>query len=117
MALWLAMVTCSAEVMGSNPSSDGFFGVLSEKKKNPVPQWSVAIPLYKERYGGSFGSRSWSPTLLSLLNILRVSVNSHNSPNDLGASFFFFFFFFFKFLHVLRTFFTLTLLPDAMRES
>ena len=26
------MVTCSAEVMGSNPSSDGFFGVSSEKK-------------------------------------------------------------------------------------
>ena len=85
------MVTCSAEVMGSIPSSDGFFGVLSEKK-NPVPQWSVAIPLYKEPYGGSFGSRSWSPTLLVFSISLRVSVNSLNSPNDLGSSFFLLFF-------------------------
>ena len=42
---------------------------LSEKKNgsrlsvvSSVPQWSVAIPLYKESYGGSFGSRGWSPT-------------------------------------------------------
>ena len=82
------MVTCSAEVMGSNPLSDGFFGVLSEKK-NPVPQWSVAIPLYKEPYGGSFGSRSWSPTLLVFSISLRVSVNSLTGPNDLGAFLFF----------------------------
>ena len=87
------MVTCSAEVMGSIPLSDGFFRVLSEKKI-PVPQWSVAIPLYKEPYGGSFGSRSWSPTLLVLSVSLRVSVNSLKLPNDLGSSFFFFFFFF-----------------------
>ena len=86
------MVTCSAEVMGSIPLSDGFFGVYL--KKNPVPQRSVAIPLYKEPYGGSFGSRSWSPTLLVFSKYLRVSVNSHNSTNDLGTSFFFFFFFF-----------------------
>ena len=81
------MVTCSAEVMGSIPSSDGFFGFISEKK-NPVPQWSVAILLYKEPYGGSFGSRSWSPTLLVFSISLRVSVNSLDSPNDLEAFFF-----------------------------
>ena len=86
------MVTCSAEVMGSIPLSDGFFGVLSEK--NPVPQWSVAIPLYKEPYGGSFGSRNWSPTLRVFSIYLRVSANSHNSPNDLGISFFSFLIFF-----------------------
>ena len=91
MAKRLAMVTCSAEVMGSIPSSDGFFRVYL--KKNPVPQWSVAIPLYKEPYGGSFGSRSWSPTLQVFSISLRVTVNSHNSPNDLGPRFFFFFFF------------------------
>ena len=85
------MVTCSAEVMGSIPSSDGFFGVLSEKKKNPVPQWSVAILLYKEPYGGSFGSRNWTPTLRVFSISLRVSANSHNSPNYLGSRFFFFF--------------------------
>ena len=44
------MVTCSAEVMGSIPSPDGFSEFYL--KKNPVPQWSVAIPLYKEPYGG-----------------------------------------------------------------
>ena len=95
------MVTCSAEVMGSNPSPDGFFRVyLKKKKKNPVPQWSVAIPLYKEPYGGSFGSRSWSPTLLVFSISLRVSVNSLDSPNDLGSfifSIFSFFFLFFSF--------------------
>ena len=54
--------------MGSIPSSDGFFGVLSEK--NTVPQWSVAIPLYKEPYEGSFGSCSWSPTYTCLINVV-----------------------------------------------
>ena len=86
------MVTCSAEVMGSIPSPDRFSEFYL--KKSPLPQWSVAILLYKEPYGGSFGSRSWSPTLLVFSISLRVSVNSLDSPNDLGSSFFFFFFFF-----------------------
>ena len=91
------MVTCSAEVMGSIPSSDGFFGVLSEKKILSL-SGQLQYPCTKNRMGGGLGSRSWSPTLLVFSISLRVSVNSHNSPNDLGASFFFCFFFLFFFL-------------------
>ena len=83
------MVTCSAEVMGSIPSSDGFFGFLSEKNSCPSVV-SCNTPVQRTVWGELWVSQLVSHTT-SLLNILRVSVNSLNSLNDLGSSFFFFF--------------------------
>ena len=63
MALWLAMVTCSAEVMGSNPSSDGFFGVLSEKKKKSCPSVvSCNTPVQRTVWGELWVSQLVSHT-------------------------------------------------------
>ena len=82
------MVTCSAEVMGSIPSSDGFFGFISEKKSCPSVV-SCNTPVQRTVWGELWVSQLVSHTT-SLLDILRVSANSLTSPNDLGSSFFFF---------------------------
>ena len=84
------MVTCSAEVMGSIPSPDGFFGVLSEKKILSL-SGQLQYPCTKNRMGGALGLAAGLPHYSSSQYHLRVSVNSHNSPNDLGISFFLFF--------------------------
>ena len=93
------MVTCSAEVMGSNPSLDGFFGIYLKKKSCPSVV-SCNTPVQRTVWGELWVSQLVSHTT-RLLNILRVSVNSLDSPNDLGASFFVFFFFFFHYSSVI----------------
>ena len=55
------MVTCSAEVMGSNPSPDGFFGVLSEKKKILSLSGQLQYSCTKNRMGGALGLAAGLP--------------------------------------------------------
>ena len=54
------MVTCSAEVMGSIPLSDGFFGVLSEKKILSL-SGQLQYPCTKNRMGGALGLAAGLP--------------------------------------------------------
>ena len=54
------MVTCSAEVMGSIPSSDGFFGFISEKKILSL-SGQLQYPCTKNRIGGALGLAAGLP--------------------------------------------------------
>ena len=92
------MVTCSAEVMGSIPSSDGFFGFISEKKSCPSVV-SCNTPVQRTVWGELWVSQLVSHTT-SLLNILRVSGNSLNSLMTWGPPFFFFSFFSSIYTHI-----------------
>ena len=75
------------------PRQTGFSEFYLKKKSCPSVV-SCNTPVQRTVWGELWVSQLVSHTT-SLLNILRVSGNSLDSPNDLGASWFFFFFFFF----------------------
>ena len=57
-------MTCSAEVMGSNPSSDGFFRVYLKKKILSL-SGQLQYSCTKNRMGGALGLAAGLPPTMS----------------------------------------------------